>query len=188
MSNTCLLPINRTPLETKLCDMHLFDPLAVDVQDVNNPQKTPDNFLPHLAWALSVDYFSDKWTSEQKRQSIQNSFSVHSIKGTPASIRAVLKNAGYGDIDIIEGNGGVYYDGTYRYDGTRIYGEYAHWATYLIKLKKPITNTQAAEIREILQRTQPARCHLRGFIYEEAQFLYDGTITYDGLYSYGATE
>jgi len=46
--------------------------------------------LPWLAWALSVDSWDPEWADATKRAAVANSIAEHRIKGTRASVEAVM--------------------------------------------------------------------------------------------------
>lgn len=93
----CILPPNSTPLERNLatagaeiehCDTNV-------IVDVTRSADAPVEFLPYLAWEVSVDRWSEDWSAETKRKVIEESFFVHKRKGTIASLRRVVEPFGY---------------------------------------------------------------------------------------------
>ncbi len=62
--------------------------LPVVLRHLWNPDSCPATLLPHLAWALSVDYWDKEWPEETKRQAIRNAWSLHRYKGTIHALRA----------------------------------------------------------------------------------------------------
>lgn len=182
-----LLPINATDLEKKLsetCDIHA---LPVPLSKVWQADTCPGNTLPQLAWALSVDFWDNNWAEEDKRQTIADSFNVHAKKGTPDSIRRVMRNAGFEEITIIEGLHNKKRDGSISRNGVFVHGDPNTWAMYVINLKRPISNNQAQHVKKILAVTAPARCHLAALDYREVAFLHNGEIsTRNGHYNRGA--
>lgn len=86
-----LLPDNATELELSLDAQAraAFD-AARPVPVVWDPAACPENLLPLLAWALSVDVWSDAWSTARKRQVIAASAGVHRRKGTVGAIRRAL--------------------------------------------------------------------------------------------------
>ncbi len=50
----------------------------------------PEQFLPFLAWSLSVDNWDSNWPDSVKRQVITSAAYVHRFKGTVAGMKAVL--------------------------------------------------------------------------------------------------
>ncbi|MAO49635.1 MAG: phage tail protein I [Pusillimonas sp.] len=92
-----LLPSNSTRLERNLAkagaDVELID--ATVIVKVTRVDDAPVDFLPYLAWEVSVDRWSEAWTEETKRRVIKESFYVHKRKGTIASLRRVVEPFGY---------------------------------------------------------------------------------------------
>lgn len=92
-----ILPPNSTPLERNLAQVgsdieHLDANVIVRVTRIGD---APVDFLPYLAWEVSVDRWSEAWSEETKRQVIKESFYVHKRKGTIASLRRVVEPFGY---------------------------------------------------------------------------------------------
>lgn len=187
MNNRNLLPPNQTALEKRLSfELSQIFNLEVPISLLWHAEHCPTALLSWLAWTLSVDEWDDNWSEEQKRNTILQSARLHKQKGTVASIRRVLQSAGYGDAEIVENLDLKRYDGQGKYDGVYFYGdEVIHWAMYRIYLKRPITVEQAEQIKRLLNNTTPARCHLAGLHFEQAQHLYNNIIRYDGTYNYG---
>jgi len=90
-----LLPINASQL---LKDLESSSLKATSLEALNryitNPDLAPDNILPWLAWAVSVDDWSDNWPKVIKREMIKNSISLHQIKGTKRAIKKALEIIG----------------------------------------------------------------------------------------------
>ncbi len=89
-----LLPLNSTPLERALataCDLGV-DPEII--RGVADSTRCPVDFLPWLAWAMSVEGWDAAETEEQQRALIRQSIPIHKHKGTVGAIRRVLKAVG----------------------------------------------------------------------------------------------
>lgn len=56
------------------------------LRDIHDPWKCPPDLLPWLAYALSVDVWSDSWPEFTQRTVIANSLEIHRHKGTRGSI------------------------------------------------------------------------------------------------------
>jgi phage tail P2-like protein len=86
-----LLPHNSTQLERAL---DLVGAKAMDLpvllRSLWNPETCPLNLLPWLAWAWSVDDWSDAWTERQKRDTVKAALSVQRIKGTTGAVMRAL--------------------------------------------------------------------------------------------------
>lgn len=183
-----LLPSNRTPTEEALeaATQRVGDvPVAVD--QVWDPETCPADLLPWLAWALSVDTWDPDWPEPVRREVLRQSVGLHQRKGSVASVRRVLQAAGYGDADIRERGTDRRHDGTITRDGSSTYAVADHWAEYRLRLHRPVTLAQGAQVRELLAATAPARCHLRLLDFTAVTYLHNGSLLRDGSQSYGAT-
>lgn len=187
MNSPSLLPVNATSQETAIEQSIVrATELPVAIKPLWHAQTCDSHLLPWLAWTLSVDQWDSTWSDDQKRNTVSNSFAVHQIKGTVGSVRRVLQAAGYGKAEIVEGLNAEMYDGAIRYSDSHYHGEAdTHWAMYRIYLRRPISNGQATQVRQILAETAPIRCQLAGLHYTEAANLYDHTIFYDDNYAHG---
>ncbi|QDJ13075.1 phage tail protein I [Mergibacter septicus] len=95
MTNS-LLPNGSSQLEhraAQICAM--AEKLHVDFSILWNPDTCPENLLPFLAWAFSVDYWEENWRVEKKREVIKTAFYVHKYKGTIAALKRVIEPFGY---------------------------------------------------------------------------------------------
>lgn len=89
-----LLPHNSTPLERALATA---SDIGVDpeiIRGVADSARCPVDFLPWLAWAMSVEGWDAAETEEQQRALIRQSIPIHKHKGTVGAIRRVLKAVG----------------------------------------------------------------------------------------------
>ena len=90
MSNS-LLPPNATDQERDLeLTVARLDSTNTGIKSLWNPENCPPEFLPWLAWAMSVDSWDSNWTEEQKRQSIKESTKLHLKKGTIGAVKDAL--------------------------------------------------------------------------------------------------
>lgn len=99
--------------------------------------QAPADTLPFLAEQFDVlGYkgwlFAD--TDTKKRALLKKAIVLHKKKGTPWAIREALKAIGYVDVEIIEGAGGIQYDGTVDHDGTQDYGGGSSWANFIVRV------------------------------------------------------
>lgn len=87
-----LLPFNASELEKSVeaATCRAFE-IPVPINTLWNPISCPENLLPWLAWALSVDTWDSEWPETIKRRVIAGSLQVHRSKGTLSSIRRVLR-------------------------------------------------------------------------------------------------
>ncbi|WP_019519961.1 phage tail protein I [Faucicola boevrei] len=97
-----LLPANATKLEHSLASITAkIEPIPVPFFNVWDVDNCPDEFLPYLATAWSVDEWNDNWTADTKRAVIKNSLWVHERKGTLGAVKRALSAMQY-DTKIIE--------------------------------------------------------------------------------------
>lgn len=102
MSNT-LLAINASTL---LKDLEKTSLRATSLEALNryvtHPNLAPENILPWLAFAVSVDDWNDGWTEEIRRNVIRSSIEVHKKKGTIGALRKALEAFNYENIKVEE--------------------------------------------------------------------------------------
>lgn len=179
-----LLPPNATEMETALEQVTRAD-MSSPIRDLWNPRTCPEPLLYVLALTMDVDVWDDNWPRAAKEQTILDAYNVHRLRGTPSSIRRILRNAGYEEVDISEGLNIRRRDGTFKRNGHLFRGWDEAWAQYRIYLKRTITNKQAQQVRLLLDETAPLHCELMGIHYKEALFLHNGEIFRDGTYNRG---
>lgn len=86
-----LLPSNSTALERAAAQVGVqATDLPVILRSLWNPETCPLNLLPWLAWAWSVDDWSDAWSERQKRDTVKQALAVQRIKGTIGAVRRAL--------------------------------------------------------------------------------------------------
>ena len=92
---SALLPINATDFEKELTDtVSSIGELPGEIDQLWNPQECPEEFLPWLAWALSVDNWNSDWPVEIKRAQIADSIEIHRRKGTVLSVKLAMEAFG----------------------------------------------------------------------------------------------
>ncbi|HAL3867743.1 phage tail protein I [Escherichia coli] len=145
--------------------------------------------LPWLGeqFSLSGDSWELAESDDVRRMLIKAAIELHRYKGTPWSIREVIRRFGFGEVDLIEGTGRLSYDGNRSYNGLFVHGDAAAWAVYRVILKQPITNDQAAMLRQTLAAFAPARCHLASLEYQSVAIRYNNTAIHDGSYNHGSS-
>ncbi|AMX39032.1 TPA: phage tail protein I [Escherichia coli] len=145
--------------------------------------------LPWLGeqFSLSGDGWELAESDGVRRMLIKAAIELHRYKGTPWSIREVIRRFGFGEVDLIEGTGRLSYDGNRSYNGLFVHGDAAAWAVYRVILKQPITNDQAAMLRQTLAAFAPARCHLASLEYQSVAIRYNNTAIHDGSYNHGSS-
>lgn len=86
-----LLPSCSTELERGLeATMARLSDVPVPLRLLWTPATCPARLLPWLAWGVSIDFWNADWSEAQKREAIAGAITAHRLKGTPASLRAVL--------------------------------------------------------------------------------------------------
>ncbi len=142
-----LLPNNATPSEQHL-EASIERNIPVALNSLWDPQSCPQQMLPWLAWALSVDEWSANWSEEYQRAVIQSSYDVHLHKGTFHSIKKLLEQVG-SNITLIEWfeNGGDAH--TFEVD------MYAGWG----EGDSIISPTVIDRLIRMLDATKPVRSH-----------------------------
>lgn len=91
-----LLPGNATELERFAAQaLAQIERVPVPLRDLWNPDACPVALLPYLAWAFSVDRWSQSWPESAKRNAIKASYFIHSRKGTIGALRRVVEPLGY---------------------------------------------------------------------------------------------
>lgn len=168
-----ILPPSITPLE-KALDAVAEKRLESDLihRDVFNPWKCRADLLGVLAWSLGVEDWSSEMTEQQRREACASAIRIHRQRGTVASIKQALTNAGYANADITEGLPPVMFNGITLYDGSESHASGGRWAMYRIDVDLGENNGVSAadtlRLRRILERTAPARCELVGTQYSAA--------------------
>ena len=69
-------------------------------------ERIPPEWLPPLAWAVSVDLWDADWSAELQRAAIAGAREQHRLKGTPAGLKRALDHIGAA-YEIIERPGGA---------------------------------------------------------------------------------
>lgn len=98
-----LLPPNTTAAERSLEQATArIGAVPVPIATLWNPDECPENLLPYLAWALSVDNWNSNWPVATKRAMLRAAVPLHRIKGTRRSVEIALAALGF-RVDIVEG-------------------------------------------------------------------------------------
>lgn len=162
-----------------------YPTLQPPIGDFWSAGSCPTEILGWLAWSLSVDNWDSDWSEDAKREVIAQSPFVHRHKGTLGAVKRALKAAGYGDAEVVEKYGWEKHDAQVAHDGSVSYAPPDHWAEYRVKLVRPITVEQAAQVREILDSVAPVRCRLKALDFTEALNTYAARIKHDGQFTHG---
>lgn len=89
-----ILPPNATQLQKDLEAATTQRLLSLDenrLRYLNNPELCQPEFLPWLAWSMSVDVWNNDWSIDTKRTVVRESMQVHQTKGTLGSLRRALE-------------------------------------------------------------------------------------------------
>ncbi|HFC7502610.1 TPA: phage tail protein [Neisseria meningitidis] len=125
--------------------------------------------------------------TRNRRNLIAGFAEIHAHKGTPHAIRQLFRLLQLGEVQIIERAGEFTWNGEVLFDGSRTFGgREDDWAKYSIVLSRPVSNRQAAQIRALLAEIAPLRCELVALDYRANPLLWNGEISFDGEYSFGA--
>lgn len=94
-SATSLLPPNASPLERALEGAEARV-LAIPLRHglLKDPARCPEEWLPWLAWELSLDTWDTTWPTHIKRQRIASAIGIQRHKGTARSVQAVIESFG----------------------------------------------------------------------------------------------
>ncbi len=122
---------------------------AVPLREIWNPDVCPEDMLPWLAYAVSVDVWDPSGSVEIRRQVINTSFDVHRTKGTRKSVELALSALGF-TVDLSEWfeYGGAPY--TFRIDA---YSEDVFVAG--VQTETPIYE----RVSRLIETVKPARTH-----------------------------
>lgn len=86
-----LLPPNATPLERALeAGVSRISAIDVPIDTLLDPSRIAVQWLPWLAWGLSVDAWDSTWSEATKRQAVAESIVLHRMKGTRAAVDLIL--------------------------------------------------------------------------------------------------
>ncbi|MBK5073217.1 phage tail protein [Budviciaceae bacterium CWB-B4] len=201
------IPLNGTPFSDLLPDSVKNDPkfqaagLALDAEFIEIDKATinlkfwshiddlEEPLLSTLGWQLSLIHeyawkLAESLTA--KRELIKNGIELHKFKGTPWSIRELVRCLGFGEIEIIEGLMILKRDGSSHRNGQRYHGGHdTNWARYRIIFKQPITNDQAILLRKAIEEYAPARSELVSFDYQAVAIRHNGFAKRNGSYNRG---
>ncbi len=192
MSSTSLLPLNESDT-AKVIDVayesklnQFYEHLSV-LKDFANPDLCPEEFLVYLAYSYNVDFWEDDLPVSVKRALIKQSILLHRYKGTVWAVEEVLKLLNLASDEepaVITEGLCIKYDGAHKYDGIYTYGDKTKWPYYVIELKQPVSIQSAQLAQRAVAVYAPKRCRLHAITYSKLN-TYDGSIKYDGTYTYG---
>jgi phage tail P2-like protein len=185
-----ILPRNATALERAIdrsvgARMAGMPSLVVSLW---NADTCPAELLPYLAWALSVDEWSDGWSVDQKRAVIRESRLIHRQKGTPAAIKRALAALGQADATIIERGDYIRRDGTFQRDASHQRFGTGGWATYRVVLPRTTTIDLAQQIKRLLASVQRNCITLTAVDYRASTLRRNGIAFRNGTYTRGVVD
>lgn len=150
-----ILPPNATQLQTDLeaATNGRLSLLDIDaLRYLNNPELCQIEFLPWLAWAMSVDVWDPNWPTDTQRSVVRESIQIHQQKGTVAGLKRTLGSFVTGRIRVTE---------WFEYGGEpytfRVYATYRDSGMSL---------TDAELIYSAIMQTKNLRSHLDFFLPE----------------------
>ena len=164
--NQSLLPPNASQLlrdlETVFGDS--FD-LATLNRYVVNPDLAPAHILPWLAWALSVDDWSDSWSEQIRRNVIKASVEVHRKKGTIGALKKALQAFNYENVKVEE-----WFE----------YGADPYFFRVFFEVREPGFDVNILpQVQKVIESTKNARSHLeslRAYLSAEMGLVSIGSI------------
>lgn len=100
--NKSLLPINSTEQERalELAGSRAVD-LPIEIGKLWDPDNCPEQLLPWLAWAMSIDEWDSQWSEQTRRKQIKNAAFTHRQKGTVGAVKRALTSIGV-TVDFLE--------------------------------------------------------------------------------------
>ena len=164
--NQSLLPPNATQL---LKDLESVFGDSFDLPTLNryvvNPDLAPVHILPWLAWALSVDDWSDNWSEQIRRNVIKASVEVHRKKGTIGALKKALQAFNYTNVKVEE-----WFE----------YGANPYFFRVFFDVKEPGFDVNILpQVQKVIESTKNARSHLeslRAYLSAEMGLVSIGSI------------
>lgn len=164
------------------------DFLNVDIYSQIDTVEEP--LLSTLAWHFSLTHewlwkLAESLTA--KRELLKIATKLHQKKGTPWAVRNIIRALGFGEVDIIEGAGIRYRDGSHNRNGYKNHGGFSlTWPCYSIIFHEPITNDLAELLKRAIPEYAPERCQLVKLDYRAAAMRHNGKIEHrNGIYNRG---
>lgn len=115
-------------------------------RDLWNPYTCPIQWLPWMAWTLSVDDWDPAWSETQQRAMVAAAISLHRKKGTPWAVREALLRSGLESVRIFERPVG------------------AHWAEFDVEVSvvdRPLSQEAISRAAILIEQNKPVRSVLR---------------------------
>jgi len=164
--NQSLLPPNASQL---LRDLESVFGKSFDLPTLNryvvNPDLAPSHILPWLAWALSVDDWSDNWSETIRRNVIKASVDIHRKKGTIGALKKALQAFNYTNIKVEE-----WFE----------YGADPYFFRVFFDVREPGFDVNILpQVQKVIESTKNARSHLeslRAYLSAEMGLVSIGSI------------
>ena len=116
------------------------------------PFDVPENILPWLAWAYSVDEWSMQWPVDVRREYTEQSYFIHRYKGTVAAVRRALRSVIGGDEMTLEE--------WWQYDGpVHTFTVTAEAFDLWLRDGPPLSPELYRQIRALVYAAKPVRSH-----------------------------
>ena len=116
------------------------------------PADVPENILPWLAWAYSVDEWAASWPLDVRRDYTEQSYFIHRYKGTVAAVRRALSSVIGGDEMTLEE--------WWQYDGpVHTFTVTAEAFDLWLRDGPPISPEFYRQIRAVVYASKPVRSH-----------------------------
>ncbi len=165
-NNQSLLPPNASTL---LRDLEEIFGDSFNLPTLNryvvNPDLAPAHILPWLAWALSVDDWSDSWPEQIRRNVIKASVEVHRKKGTIGALKKALQAFNYENVKVEE-----WFE----------YGADPYFFRVFFDVIEPGFDVNILpQVQKVIESTKNARSHLeslRAYLSAEMGLVSIGTI------------
>jgi phage tail P2-like protein len=165
-NNQSLLPPNASQL---LRDLESVFGDSFDLPTLNryvvNPDLAPVHILPWLAWALSVDDWSDNWSEQVRRNVIKASVEVHRKKGTIGALKKALQAFNYENVKVEE-----WFE----------YGADPYFFRVFFDVREPGFDVNVLpQVQKVIESTKNARSHLeslRAYLSAEMGLVSIGSI------------
>ncbi len=165
-NNKSLLPPNASQL---LRDLESVFGDSFDLPTLNryvvNPDLAPVHILPWLAWALSVDDWSDNWSEQVRRNVIKASVEVHRKKGTIGALKKALQAFNYTNVKVEE-----WFE----------YGAEPYFFRVFFDVNEPGFDVNILpQVQKVIESTKNARSHLeslRAYLSAEMGLVSIGSI------------
>ena len=165
-NNQSLLPPNASQL---LRDLESVFGDSFELPTLNryvvNPDLAPAHILPWLAWALSVDDWSDSWPEQIRRNVIKASVEVHRKKGTIGALKKALQAFNYENVKVEE-----WFE----------YGADPYFFRVFFDVIEPGFDVNILpQVQKVIESTKNARSHLeslRAYLSAEMGLVSIGTI------------